>query len=101
VAFPRQPLLQGLQQTLQLKGHLRHQAEIHLAVGQHRIGGDKVGVPAHQFDQADAVSGPQGFAVGRVNGSTGLGAGRVEAEGLLDEGDVVSNGLGDADDPDL
>ena len=77
--------------------HLGHQAEVDLAVGERRAGGDETGVAPHQLDQADAVARAGRLGVRCVGCAPRLGDRGLEAERLLDERDVVVDRLRDAD----
>jgi hypothetical protein len=86
--------------AVEADGDFGDEDEIDLLRGDGGAGGDEAGVAAHELDEADAVGGALGLAVGAIeDGAGGFDGGEV-AEGLADVLDVVVDGLGDADDGD-
>ena len=70
------------QEPLERERDLGHQAEVHLAVDEHRVGGDESRVAAHQLHEADAVARRLGLGVGGVGRPPRLGDRGLEPERL-------------------
>ena len=96
-----EPLLESRKKGIQLEGRLRDQTKIDVAIGKGGICRDKSGLPPHQFDQTDPVSGAMGLHMGRVYGGPRFGNRGLKTERLIHIRYVIIDGLGYPDHADL
>src|ERR1700722_5930012 len=94
----------GLEKTtgsMQLKSHLRDQAEVYLLASQRGITSNKSRVSPHQFDQADTVDCTDRLDMRAGNGFHGLGKRSFKTKTLVEVKDVIINRFGYSNNVDM
>jgi len=82
----------------QLEGDFGNQGEVDILAGDGRAGGDEPGVPAHEFDQGNAVFDAVDLGMSGVDDAAGFIDGGEIAEGSRHEADIVVDGFWNPDD---